>query len=427
MTACLTMLLLIMVVPGEGRRAPAPVREAGPEISAGTWTLPAKPVPAALFGITINSSTGSMPAFRVGAARLWDSGTRWAGIQPSRGEFDWSVLDRLIDGARRARLPVLFVLGGTPRWASPAGPAGPYPDGSRTSPPDDLRDWDAYVTALARRYRGRIEAYELWALANDLRYYSGSMATMAEMTRRAARVIRSADPAALLVCPGMGRLWEEEGRELLWRFAALGGYDACDVAGIKLHQRTAADPPESMLELAATTDKTFHQAGIQPRLWSTGTTYDITLQAPLDESRARDYAVRFYLTGLYARYLNVERMYFYNWGGTTIPLQLQLVGRPPTPAALAVEQLQRWLAHARGYSCGQGMAIDLPANVWQCLFTVVEPDRRYEAAILWTHAGTATVTVNARTLHRLDGTESTVGPRDGLRVGEEPVFVELAG
>ncbi|MGN9840186.1 hypothetical protein ACTMTI_18880 [Nonomuraea sp. H19] len=250
-------------------------------IESGSWTRPETPVPAELFGVTLNSSTGTMPAFRVGAVRLWDSSTKWSEIQPNRDEFDWSTLDRLVDGARRAGLPVLFVMGGTPD-----GPAPTIPSARTRAAPGPRRPtaWpigDAFVTALVTRYRGRIEAYELWVLANDRRFYSGSMATLVEMTRRASRIIRSTDPKASLVCPGMGQLWSEEGRALLQEFAALGGYDNCDMAGIKLYQRTASDPPETMLELARVIDRTFHQAGIHPRLWSTGTTYDIPLQGAL--------------------------------------------------------------------------------------------------------------------------------------------------
>lgn len=60
---------------------------------------------------------------------------------------DWSVLDRLVDAAGRAPLPVLYTFGGTPGWAAPNAPPGPYGDGSRTAPPDDLADWDQFVRA----------------------------------------------------------------------------------------------------------------------------------------------------------------------------------------------------------------------------------------------------------------------------------------
>lgn len=53
-------------------------------VTGPTWTLPPTPVLHTLFGVTINSSTGLMPSFDIGAVRLWDSGTRWADVEPSR-------------------------------------------------------------------------------------------------------------------------------------------------------------------------------------------------------------------------------------------------------------------------------------------------------------------------------------------------------
>jgi hypothetical protein len=383
-------------------------------------------VPRTFFGVTINSATGVMPAFRVGAVRLWDSGTQWVNIEPGRGEFDWTGLDREMTGASDAGLPVLFAIGGTPGWASPKGPIGPYPEKPRTTPPDDLTDWDTFVRALVRRYRGRIEAYELWALANDDRFYTGSAQTLVEMTRRASGIIRETDPQATVVCPGMGNLETPKGQQMLRQFGALGGYSYCDIAGIKLYQRVSSDPPETMLELAGTADRLFHEAGFHPRLWSTGTMYQIRLQGQLPEDQARNYAVRFFLVGIYARYFNVERMYFYNWGGTKIPIVLQAVGGAPTQAALAVEKLQSWLAHAQSRSCGHGLPINLPDNVWQCVFTVTESDRRYDATIRWTQSGTATTTAGPgmKLVRRLDGTATTIEPGDTITVDEEPILIE---
>ncbi|MGC5011979.1 helix-turn-helix domain-containing protein [Streptosporangium sp. DT93] len=420
------VILCVFVLTASSSPAPRPSGRTPQWVSGPSWTLPEAAVPRTLFGVTLNTGTGAMPTFRVGAVRLWDGGTRWAEIQPERGTFDWSVLDRHVGGAEKAGLPVLFVVGGTPPWASPAGPLAPYPDGTRAAPPDDLNDWDVFLSALVKRYTGRIQAYELWVLGNDRRFYAGSMETLVEMTRRAAGIIRAADPEATLVCPGMGQLWTAEGRRAFQRFAALGGYGHCDVAGIKLHQRTPSDPPESMLHLVTTVDRAFHRAGIHPRLWNTGTTYSIRLQGPLDETRARNHAVRFFLTGLYARNLNLERMYFYNWGGTKIPIVLQAVGGVPTHAALAVERLQRWLIHAASRSCGHGTAVGMPENVWQCEFTVAEPGDHHEATIRWTIGGTAETTAGprVRAVSRLDGTAEAVRPGDTITITEEPILVE---
>jgi hypothetical protein len=394
-------------------------------IDGAGWTMPPLPIPHTLFGVTLNSGTGNMPSFNIGAVRLWDSGTRWAQVQPRRWDYDWSTLDRHIVGAARAGLPVLFVFGGTPAWAAANSPRTPYADGSRTAPPDRLADWDSYVRTLLKRYRGKIEGYELWALANDPRFYSGSVETLVEMTARASRIIRAEDPQAIVVCPGMGNLWTLDGQRILRRFAELGGYDHCDVAGIKLHQRTAADPPETMLELIGIVDSIFHEAGVHPRLWNTGTTYMIPLQRALDEVTARSYAVRFFLVGLYARTSNLERMYFYNWGGLKIPIVLQAEGGSPTSAARAVEVLQQWLATAEVRLCGRGPRVNLPENTLKCEITLHEGDRKLYGTILWTDVGTATIEAgwDVVSIRYLTNSRETIHRGETIAISGEPRLV----
>ncbi|WP_345348643.1 helix-turn-helix transcriptional regulator [Actinoallomurus liliacearum] len=290
------------------------------------WSQYPATVPSTFYGVTINSDSGAMPGFRVGAVRLWDSETRW----------------------------------------------------------------------------------------------SGDATTLARMTQRASTVIRRADPDATVVCPSMGDLWEPASQRFLLEFAAADGYQACDAAGVKLYPRRDGDTPESLIRLGAVIDRTFHEAGVHPPLWNTGTVYRIPADRPLDQRRSIAYATRFYLIGMYLRY---QRMYFYNWGGTAIPLVLQAAGGRPTAAAQAVDTLQRWLVGARIVACGQGRQAGLPTRVWQCRFLPPAGRTPDPMFVRWTESGTATMPADAgtRVVRLLDGT-SLPAPRT-LRVTEQPVLV----
>ncbi|WP_410655996.1 helix-turn-helix domain-containing protein [Amycolatopsis sp. lyj-112] len=406
-TLALVTLVGASALPVVSAEAPSSRR-----IQAPMWTVRPGPVAAELFGMTVNSATGLMPTFGVGSVRLWDSRTRWQNIEPERGRFEWSTLDGLVEGAGKAGFPVLFVFGGTPGWASPGGPPTAYSDGSKAAPPDDLAEWDRFVGRVVERYRGRIEAYELWDMANHPKFFNGPVERLVEMTRRASGIIKAGDPEALVACPSMGHLAEPAYRRILERFGELRGYESCDAAAVKLHARRAADPPETMLATADEIEQVFHRAGGHANVWSTGTDFETPYQPPVAPDLAADYAARFYLTGLYARY---QRMYFYSWGGARVPIVVQPVGGPPTKAAAFVERLGQWLADARISSCRQGTQAGLPENLWQCEFE--REGERFR--ILWTHEGTARLASPAPA-ERLDGTRVDAG---ALEITGTPVLL----
>jgi transcriptional regulator with XRE-family HTH domain len=417
--AVLLLIATVPAVPGpapDGPAAPAVQTVIGP-----TWQDAPRPVAPEFFGVTLRSGTGAMPGFRVGSVRLWDGGTRWSQLEPRRGAYRWETLDRLVGGAGRAGLPVLFTFGGTPAWAAPEGARMPSADGARNAPPDRLEDWDRLVTAVSTRYRRRIAGYELWAAAGSPRTWSGSAATLAAMTHRARAILDRTDPDATVVCPTMTGLWQPDGRRFLQQFAALGGYDDCDAAGVALQPRDPGGRPEQLFELARLIDGAFDEAGVHPTLWATGTAYRDAPGQHLDDATTRNYALRLYLLALYGRF---ERAYFDNWGGRRIPIVLQAEGGPPTSAARALQRLQQWLVTARIYACGNGPGDGLPPGVWRCRFGVGQGAGLADAQLVWSGRGPAGLRVPQAALVRtLDGGVSSVRAGGVLTVGEEPLLV----
>lgn len=394
----------------------------GQRVEGPAWSVAPRRVPPEFFGLTMNTDTGEMPEFRTGAVRLWETGTRWGRIERRRGQYDWSVLERTVDAAERQRLPVLFTLGGTPRWAAADKQPSGYPD-SLASPPDDLADWDRFVRELATRYRGRIESYELWDYAGDRLSYAGSLGTLAEMTERAARIIHRTDPDARVACPSFGGLWERQGRELLRKFIRTGAYRSCDAVALKLPPRRADGPPEQIIDIARHAHRILYEEGAAHLpLWNTGTDRDVAVAPSLDARRALDYAARFYLAGLYSWDRGVRRMYFYSWGGTRVPLVVEPVGGPPTQAARRMERLRQWLDGARIAACGRGERSGLPRSAYMCRF-----ERHGRTLFVrWTTRGRAAMTLDdgAYRIRRLDGRTARVRAGDRITFGEEPVLVE---
>ncbi|WP_419997990.1 helix-turn-helix domain-containing protein [Streptomyces boninensis] len=404
----------------EGRPPAAEQRPEGPD-----WHESPRRISPEFFGMTINSDTGLMPGFRTGSARLWNSETRWGNIEPKPNKYRWQTLDRLVEGAERDRLPVLFTFGGTPWWAAPDGKKSGFADSS-ASPPDDLKVWERFVKEVATRYRDRIESYELWDYPSHPLMYAGSMKSLGEMVERAAKIIRRIAPEARIACPSFGSLWSREGRELLREFAGTGAYEWCHAAALKMPPRKGNGPPEDIIELSRNMRNLLHDENVNDvELWNTGPEWDINSVPRLDARRARDYAARFYLAGLYSRKHGVRRMYFYNWGSTHIPIIVQAVGGPPAEPGKAVGRLTGWLAGARISSCGQGPRLDLPPGVHSCTF---ERDGK-PFTVDWSTRGRAEVSpaAGAYRLRHLDGSTARARPGDPISVGGEPVLIEYRG
>jgi hypothetical protein len=150
---------------------------------------------------------------------------RWQFIQPAddpdTDNWDWTDLDLLVNTHHAAGRDLIFQLFGTPAWAS-ARPTerNAYSDqpGSGIefnrgigAEPADMADWDAFCTAVATRYAGKIRYYEVWnevnyqnngtAATGTAAYFTGSYAKLAEMVRRANQAIKAADPTAKIICP----------------------------------------------------------------------------------------------------------------------------------------------------------------------------------------------------------------------------------
>lgn len=399
--------------------------EGAPQVTKGPeWTVAPREVPSDFYGMTMNTDTGAMPDFTTGSIRMWDSYTTWPLIEPRRGEFEWSVVDRTVRGAERAGLPVLFTIGGVPHWANPEGRRVSYHSRTVAGPPRSLRDWDNFVRELSSRYKGRIEAYELWDYPNFSKSFNGTPEQLATMVKRASRVLARTDPEARVVCPSIGELWKAEGRSYLARFAAAGAYAHCDVAAFKLHPRSADGPPEEIVELVRKTVRVLRQHEvIEIPIWNTGPGYDIVRTPPLDARRARDYAVRFFLAGMYTNYFNVERMYFYSWGSRQVPLVVQPVGGAPTEAGRRIGRLQRMLADARIESCGKGTDMGLPRHAYECRFRRSGGEL---TVVRWMSRGGTEIRLEpgAERLRRLDGSERSVRPGEPVPIREEPVLID---
>lgn len=122
---------------------------------------------------------------------------RWREIEPRPGELiDRSTYDSSSEEHRRQGLRVLEVFHDTPPWAT-----DPALDGSRARGrfPRDLRVVYRSCRALARRFRGRVAAWEPWNEANVETFGGHTVDEMCSFQKAAWLGLKAGDPE-LTVC-----------------------------------------------------------------------------------------------------------------------------------------------------------------------------------------------------------------------------------
>jgi hypothetical protein len=137
-----------------------------------------------------------------------DAGFRWIKQEfawrelegGGKGKWRWNIADRMMDQIEAHGLRVVARLGSQPEWAAAEVE---FPD---IGPPDDLQDFHDYVYAVAKRYQGRIEAYQIWNEPNLAREWGQrppNPAEYVELLKVGYEAVKAADPQAIVISAGM--------------------------------------------------------------------------------------------------------------------------------------------------------------------------------------------------------------------------------
>jgi hypothetical protein len=121
----------------------------------------------------------------------------WRQFEPKKGKYRWAEIDRMVDTCDQNGINLLLSVVNAPDWYR-----GPNPDITVEGPPADPQDLADFMGAMATRYKGRVQAYEIWNEQN-LHYEWGNEALDAaryvDLLAAAYRAIKAADPQALVI------------------------------------------------------------------------------------------------------------------------------------------------------------------------------------------------------------------------------------
>lgn len=136
-----------------------------------------------------------------GGFRWIKQSIEWRYVEPhEKGKYEFNEPDRLLDMIAKAGLKVIARIDNQPIWArsDKVFPA----DG----PPDKLQDFADFVHAVATRYQGKIQAYEIWNEPNLAREWGNKPPEpqhYVELLKAAYEAIKAADPKALIISAGL--------------------------------------------------------------------------------------------------------------------------------------------------------------------------------------------------------------------------------
>lgn len=340
---------------------------------------------------------GRWPKAPVGSVRLWDNRTSWNVVEPARGRYDWTTLDKAVATAESHGVrDITLVLGGTPEWAATTSKADDYPGPGAPSVPTDFDAWSEYVSAVAARYAGRISAYEVWNEGDLSRMWRGTPEQMADLTERAATAIRAADPKATVVGASTSMRTAGYDRFFPAYLAALAARQwPVDVLAVHSYPASLGTPLDRAQNLVrAKADIAKAGAPARLGLWDTEVNYGIAGPGLANPHRditgeaAAGWVVRTYLDSLR---LGVDRTYWYIQTPKAYPL-LGVQTDDGSAGAQGMRTAYEWLAGSTLASC------DEAAGAVVCRVT----GKAGPATIAWAVTGEAATSVPAGAKQRCD-------------------------
>ena len=98
---------------------------------------------------------------------------QWGVFEHEQGKIDWTGFDNIINAAHERGLRVMLSIPTAPQWThpnlQPSTPPGENDPDAIEGPPDDPQAYANFVGQVVDRYKGKIQAIEVWNEQNLVR------------------------------------------------------------------------------------------------------------------------------------------------------------------------------------------------------------------------------------------------------------------
>jgi len=171
------------------------------------------------------------------------SGVAWAAIQINLWGYDfyWKEADEMVNSSMRHNIKLLWTLAFTPWWCSSKENASYEDDDYYTYPPNNMSEWYNFVKIIAERYRGKINAWEIWNEEDTGYFWKGSVEQFVELMKYAYMALKEVDGNNTVVMGGLAL--DDPGvggynPHFLEEFLELGGGEYVDVYAFHVYGNT---------------------------------------------------------------------------------------------------------------------------------------------------------------------------------------------
>jgi hypothetical protein len=297
------------------------------------------------------------PTAPVGSFRIWDQvpNVTWKDIERSRGRYDWAKLDALVDRISSKGVDIVYTFGKTPSWAAsaPTGSCGHAPPGT-CYPPADHRDWEQFVRAITRRYRGKIRYWELWNEPNSANFWSGTKSQLVTLAREAYPIITGNGGIVLSPSPqgSTADTW-------ISQYLASGGGAYADIIAFHGYLGKGNSNLEDSYGTLINRVRTVmsHHGQATKELWDTECSWGKQDEYPDLELQA-SWLVRYKLLSFAG---GIARSFWYAWSDSTWGTLYDKTTRSVRPAGTSYSVVYGWLIGAKFID-----ACSAVGTIWTC-------------------------------------------------------------
>ena len=205
----------------------------------------------------------------------------WRRVEPEKGVWDFSRYDKMLEENKKSGRKVLAILAFDNHWL--------YKNGRRRDyiSPQNLPLYINYVETVVTRYKGKVDAWEIWNEPNvPIRFWNGPAKDFFALSKAAAQKIKEIDPNAYVVA---GAFFRSPSLFIkgMWKYGALENVDA-----ISLHPYS--NTPESMIRVYDSFERLIRKLGFAGDIWVTEIGFPVAGFYPMTipERMLGDYIVK---------------------------------------------------------------------------------------------------------------------------------------